>query len=136
MSSKSDIDYKNTHFEFPEFTRIHGVPTTSNLITLQREVRANASTVHTTLGGGHHGHLGLACTPAVYSNVPNSQPYVRPVAPPRPRGATECNAIPNSAGSRCTCRKRTFISRSPCGGANTHPTDCGGIGCQVSESTT
>ena len=82
MSSKSDIDYKNTHFEFPELTRIHGVPTTADLITLQREIRANASTVHTTLGGGHHGHLGLACTPAVYSNVPNSQPYIRPVAPP------------------------------------------------------
>ena len=82
MSNKSDIDYKNTHFEHPELTRIHGVPTTADLITLQREVRANCSTVHTTLGGGHNGHLGLACHPQTYTNVPNSAPYVRPPAPP------------------------------------------------------
>ena len=82
MSTKADIDYKNTHFELPELTRIHGVPITANLINLPREVRANASTVHTTLGGGHHGHLGLACTPAVYANFPNLEPYIMPQAPP------------------------------------------------------
>ena len=78
---KSDIDYKTTHFEYPELTRIHGEPTTQNLITLQREIRANAITVHTTLGGGHHGHLGLVCSDATYATIPNAQPYVRPVAP-------------------------------------------------------
>ena len=80
--SKADIDYKNTHFEFPELTRIHGQPTTADLITLKRQVRANASTVHTTLGGGHNGHLGMTCNPAVYATVPNSAPYERPNAPP------------------------------------------------------
>ena len=81
MTSKSDIDYKNTHFEYPELSRIHGEPTTANLITLQREIRANAITVHTTLGGGHQGHLGLVCTAATYATIPNTQPYVRPNAP-------------------------------------------------------
>ena len=81
MSSKSDIDYKNTHFEYPELSRIHGEPTTANLITLQREIRANAITVHTTLGGGHHGHLGLVCPAATYSTIPNTEPYARPNAP-------------------------------------------------------
>lgn len=81
MASKSDIDYKNTHFEYPELTRIHGEPTTANLITLQREIRANAITVHTTLGGGHHGHLGLVCSAATYATIPNTQVYVRPIAP-------------------------------------------------------
>ena len=80
--SKSGIDYKNTHFEFPELTRIHGQPTTACLITLKREVRTNASTVHTVLGGGHTGHLGMTCTPQVYATVPNSAPYQRPNAPP------------------------------------------------------
>ena len=51
--TKSDIDCKTTHFEYPELTRIHGEPTTQNLITLQQEIRANAITAHTTLGGGH-----------------------------------------------------------------------------------
>ncbi len=73
--NRSEIDYKNTHFEFPELTRTHGQPTTANLITLQSEVRANASTIHSSLGGGHNGHLGMTCTPAVYANLPNSDPY-------------------------------------------------------------
>ena len=90
--NKNDPDYKNTHFEFPELTRIHGEPTTSDLITIQRQVRANASTVHSSLGGGHHGLLGLACSPQVYALVPNSAPFNRPAAPGPlnvPAGATQ-----------------------------------------------
>ena len=75
MTTRSNIDYKNTHFEYSELTRIHGKPTTGNLITLQQEIRANALTVHTTLGGGHCGHLGLVCTPATYAAIPNTQVY-------------------------------------------------------------
>ena len=82
MTSKSNIDYKNTHFKYPELTHTHGIPTTADLITLQRKVRANISTIHTILGGGHQGHLGLSCHPNVYANVPNSAPYVRPQALP------------------------------------------------------
>ena len=52
--SKSKIDYKSTHFEFPELTWIHGQPTTAYLITIKKQVRDNAITVHTTLGGGHN----------------------------------------------------------------------------------
>ena len=80
--SKTDIDYKNTHFEFPKLTRIHGQPTTADLITIKRQVRANSSTVRTTLGGGHNGHLGMTCTPIVYATVPMSAPYQRPNGPP------------------------------------------------------
>ena len=73
--SKSKIDCKKTHFECPELTQIHGQPTPTDLITLKREVRANASTVHTTLGGGYNRHLGMTCTPQVYATVPNSVSY-------------------------------------------------------------
>ena len=65
MTIKYDINYKNTHFEHPELTRIHGIPTTADLITLQHEVQANLSTVHTTLGGGYLGHLGLGYHPNI-----------------------------------------------------------------------
>ena len=80
MVSKSNIDHKNTHFEFPELTRIHGVPTAAYLITIQCQVRDNCSTVHTTLGGDHHSHLCMVCTPEVYANVPNSASYNQPAA--------------------------------------------------------
>ena len=82
MVSKADIDYKSRHFEYPELlTRIHGKPKTQDLITLKQEINANALTVHTTLGGGQHGHLGLVCTAAVYATIPNTQAYQRPPNP-------------------------------------------------------
>ena len=81
MTGKSDIDYKNTHFKIPELTRIHSKPTTANLITLQQEIKSNAMTVHTTLGGGHYKHLGLVYNPTVYAAIPNTQPYNKPTAP-------------------------------------------------------
>ena len=92
MTSKSDIDYKNTHFEYPELTQIHGETTTQNLLTLQQEIRANALTVGTTLGCGHCGHLGLVCSDTTYTAIPNAQPYVCPNEPGElniPQGATQ-----------------------------------------------
>jgi len=52
-STTTDIDYKNNYFEYPELTRIHGLPTTTSLIELRDEIRANAQSVITTLGGGN-----------------------------------------------------------------------------------
>ena len=73
MTTQSNVDYKTTHSEYPELTRIHGEPTMANLITLQRETRANVLTVHTALGGGRHGNLGLVCNPETYATIPNTQ---------------------------------------------------------------
>ena len=79
-----DIDYKNNRFEYPDLTRIIGEPTTSSLITLHNEVKSNAISVNTTLGGGQNGHLGLVVTPATYATlVPGDTPYTRPANPGR-----------------------------------------------------
>ena len=79
-----DIDFKNNIFEYPDLTRIIGEPTTAALITLRNEVKANAQAVHSTLGGGAHGHLGLVCSPETYATlVPGNTPYIRPVNPGR-----------------------------------------------------
>ena len=48
---------------------------------MKQEINANALTVHTTLGGGRHGHLGLVCTAAIYATIPNTQAYQRPQNP-------------------------------------------------------
>ena len=79
--SKAKLDYKYTHLEFPELTTIHGQPKTSNLITVQQQVQANASTVHTSLGWGHNRNLGLTCNSLTYATVPNLEPYLQPEAP-------------------------------------------------------
>ena len=83
-SANTKVDYRNTIFEYPDLTRIIGEPTTASLLTLIKEVRANASAVHCDLGGGEDGHLGLVCTPEVYATLaPGAEPYVRPENPGR-----------------------------------------------------
>ena len=72
-----DINYKNNLFNHPELSRIIGEPTTALLITLLAEVRDNAGSIQTDLGGGAHGHLGLVCTPNTYQAlVTEAEPYV------------------------------------------------------------
>ena len=82
MTTTNDIDYKNNVFEHPDLTRIVGEPTTASLITLQAEIRDNAQSVQTVLGGGEHGHLGLVCTNTAYrALIPGIDLYDRPTNP-------------------------------------------------------
>ena len=78
--SKTNIDYINTTFEYPVLTKIQGQPDFQSLKTIKDELKANATTVPTDLGGGANGHLGLVLTPAEYANV-NPINYVRPAHP-------------------------------------------------------
>eukprot|EP00957_Ditylum_brightwellii_P050885 3858894-Ditylum_brightwellii.AAC.1 len=54
---------------------------TGSLLILINEVKANAMTVPTTLGGGACGHLGLVLAPVQYSSIPGTAVYVRPTHP-------------------------------------------------------
>ena len=64
MTLTNDIDYKNHVFEFPELSQIVGEPSTAMLITLLNEVKSTAMSVHSDLGGGENGHLGLVVSVA------------------------------------------------------------------------
>lgn len=81
MKLHVDIDYKNNVFELPVLTRIIGEPSTATLIDLRNELRCNAQSVTTTLGGGKYGHLGLVMSDTLYATLPNAVPYVRPAYP-------------------------------------------------------
>ena len=48
----TNIDYVKTYFEIPELTKIHGEPMFETLRVLFNQLKANATTVSTTLGGG------------------------------------------------------------------------------------
>ena len=74
-------DFKNTHFDYPELSRIVGEPTLGALLTLRNQIKANAQTVETTLGGGANGHLGLVVSDIVYAAIDGTVPYVRPALP-------------------------------------------------------
>ena len=78
--SSSSTNYRETVFAHHDLTRIQGEPNFSDLKRLSREIKANAMAVHSTLGGGAHGHLGLVLTTAQYALL-SPTPFVRPTFP-------------------------------------------------------
>ena len=73
-----DINFKNNIFEYPDITRIMGEPNTTTLITLRNEIKTKAQTVHSTLEGGEHSHLGLVFSPQTCATlVPCNTPYIK-----------------------------------------------------------
>lgn len=72
---------KDTYFQHKVLTRIHGKPVYESLQTLTTELKANAGSVPSTLGGGQHGHLGLLLSAVRYAALPHTEPWVSPVNP-------------------------------------------------------
>ena len=91
MSAYSNIDYRDL-FEKRDLTPIRGEPTYDTLELLLKELKANARNVHSNLGGGNFGHLGLVISPASYaliSPVPFNRPVFPGAQPVIPVGATQ-----------------------------------------------
>ena len=74
MTSTSSINYKEYYFKHLFLTKIHGEPTYETLHQLKNELKANASYVPTTLGGGNNGYLGVILTPAEYHRIAPDNP--------------------------------------------------------------
>jgi hypothetical protein len=81
MLSTRTPSVKDTYFQHKVLTKIHGKPTYPTLQTLQIELKANAGSVPSTLGGGRHGHLGLLLTDATYATLQPTTPWVTPPNP-------------------------------------------------------
>ena len=73
MAITANLDYAVTYFEFPVLDKIHGEPNYESLKKLKKQLKANAQSVPSTLGGGNHGLLGLVLTQAEYARVSNDQ---------------------------------------------------------------
>lgn len=78
--SNQTMNYIDTHFEFKELTTIQGRPTYETLKTLHNQLKANAKSVRSQLGGGTFRHLGLVLTPNQYAQISNI-PFVHPALP-------------------------------------------------------
>ena len=75
------IDYAGTYFPFPEPTRIQGEPTYTDLTKLEKELKANASSVDSDLGGGNHGYLGHVLNDPNYAAITGTTPFLPPAYP-------------------------------------------------------
>lgn len=80
-STAYGVNYRETYFQHANLTPIRGEPKNDTLKTLLHECMANSQTVHSNLGGGAHGHLGLVLQPAKYAVIAPGTPYIRPVFP-------------------------------------------------------
>ena len=78
--ASSAINYRELFFENNELTRIEGEPTAEHLIRLNRELKSNALSVYSNLGGARHGHLFLVMTPAQFALI-SPTAFVRPNHP-------------------------------------------------------
>ena len=73
-------DVKTQYFQHKTLSRVHGQPIYATLQILFGELKANASSVPTTLGGGAHGHLSLLLTDATYTTL-SAVPFISPPNP-------------------------------------------------------
>ena len=79
MTPYTHVDYANAYFPRNP-PRIVGMPSFDTLRTLEKAIKANASSVQSDLGGGAHGHLELVLDDATYHNL-TGQHYIRPAHP-------------------------------------------------------
>ena len=81
MSAYNLPDYCTKYFVYKTLQKIYGQPTLESLLILFRQLKRNAQSVPTTLGGGQLGYLALILEAIVYNSIPNSAPFVRPTDP-------------------------------------------------------
>ena len=67
-------------FEYEELDKIHGEPNYMKLKILHDQLKANAASIPSDLGGGANGHLGLVLTAPQYTYL-SLVPFVRPSHP-------------------------------------------------------
>ena len=79
MSGSSSFpNYRDTAFEYPDLTVITGEPTYESLTVLLNQLKANARSVQTSLGGGQNGYLGLLLSPEQCAILAPTTPFIYP----------------------------------------------------------
>ena len=90
MTLTSYVNYKESYFEHRVLTLICGEPTYETLHHLKNELKANASSVPTTLRVSNHGYLGMILKTTEYFRIAPTDPFTRPPNPgvhvPNPAG--------------------------------------------------
>ena len=74
-------DYKERYFETKSLDHIHRKPTLRQIIKIFRQLKRNALSVPTRLGGGQHGYLALLLKDAPYLLLTGTAPFICPTDP-------------------------------------------------------
>ena len=91
MTMTSNTDFRELYFEHKHMEKILAEPSFTSLHYLLRRLKANASSVPCTLGGGAHGYVGMLLSPQAYASLSNI-PFDEPLHPGRlviPPGSTQ-----------------------------------------------
>ena len=76
----TSTNYREIYFAHEELDKIAGEPSYDTLKTLHNQLKANAASVPSILGGGANGHLGLVISPEKYAQISNTS-FNRPFHP-------------------------------------------------------
>ena len=87
-------------FPYPVIAKTPGRPTFETISEIHSKLKANASSIHSELGGGSHGLLGLTLQPGTYT-VLTGHVFQPPANP-----GTVAQIPPNSTGPQITSRVR------------------------------
>jgi hypothetical protein len=108
----------NTCFQHKLLTKVHGQPTYESLQNPSAEIKANASSVPSTIGGGLYGHLGLILSDLRYAtcSIHAASRRNRPANQGRQgclaRAQTRVQDLPSYQKSASLLRSWTLLSRS------------------------
>ena len=81
MTSFYSIKNYKTQFQYPTLDKIHGQPNLDSILHLVRQLKINAQSVSTALGGGQLGYLALVISSTSYMTIPNARTFHRPNDP-------------------------------------------------------
>ena len=69
------------YFEHKTLDRIYGEPTAKSLQKLFKQLKRNARSVTSSLGGGQYGHLFMVIPEDKWNNLPGTTPVIPPPDP-------------------------------------------------------
>jgi len=101
ITATTAINFRETYFIHPTLTKIQGEPTYHSLQLLSQELKANAASVPSNLGGGNYGYLGLLLSDAQFALLSNT-PFVHPVHP------GTLTIAPTLTGPQIAAAKQTY----------------------------
>ena len=77
---ETTYDFDN-YFEHKQLDKIYGEPDTRSLQKVFKQLKRNARSIPSTLGGGQYGHLFMVIPPAEWNNLPGAVAVVPPRDP-------------------------------------------------------